>query len=58
MTVDSVFLGVVGSEASLVFSVFIRWVEMVKVKQQPDKILLGFGYTFFKYILIVLDIRK
>jgi len=47
MTVDSVLLGIVDSEASLVFSVFIRWVEMVKVKQQPDKILLGFGCTFF-----------
>jgi hypothetical protein len=47
MTVDSVLLCIVGSEASLVFSLFIRWVEMVNVKQQPDKILLGFGYTFF-----------
>jgi hypothetical protein len=56
MTVDSVLRCIVGSEASLVFSVFIRWVEMVKVKQQPDKILLGVGYTL--YILIVLDIRK
>lgn len=46
-TVDSVLLCIVGSEASLVFSLFIRWVEMVNVKQQPDKILLGFGYTFF-----------
>lgn len=50
MTVNSVLLGVVGSEASLMFSVFIRWVEMVQVKQQPDKILLVFGYTFFFYI--------
>ena len=60
MTVDSVLLGVMGSEASLVFSVFIRWVEMVKVKQQPDdKILLGFGCTFiYIYIKIVLGIRK
>jgi hypothetical protein len=47
MTVDSVLLCIMGSEASLVFSVFVRWIEMVKVKQQPDKILLGFGYTVF-----------
>ena len=37
-------------EASLVFSVFIRCVEMVKVKQQPDKILLDFGiFSFYIY---------
>ena len=47
MTVDSVLLCIVGSEASLVLSVFIRSVEIVKVKQQPFKILLGFGCIYF-----------
>jgi hypothetical protein len=53
MTMGGVFIFLLGSEACLACLVFVRRFGTRKIKQQPEKILLDFGYIFFLYILIV-----